>query len=269
MTSPADSKTLALIGVEAEVLQPDIYSMRQTIPEWSITVHNKSNQSASYTNICSKTVLEKIASSGDWNTVKKVTSGLIVVAREKNKDNPNTEGAAYMVVPAHLVLTSEQCTDAAVAESDISAVREKVESRTTKCRYVVENDGHFLDLLHPPLLAYRHWCILEDNHKTAESKEAVKSEGEVFMSVQSCMNDIALLRLTDHKAMDLSEKQQVFPISIERHLDLLVSRQQRVVVGAAEGRLTPCARSVGSDDKHYGLHLAFILTSKDSSGNVQ
>ena len=94
MTSPADSKTLALIGVEAELLRPDIDSFKQTVPEWSITVHNKSNQSASYTNICSKTVLEKIASSGDWNTVKKVTSGLIVVAREKNKDNPNTEGAA-------------------------------------------------------------------------------------------------------------------------------------------------------------------------------
>lgn len=105
-----------------------------------------------------KVVVERLVDN-EYQPEKQTACELILIGRNRSVIEPDPQGSLYVVVPAHLVLTDEECKDIASGKSNIQKVRDSVGARSSHTRLYLESSdtAERFDLSRQPLLCYRHY----------------------------------------------------------------------------------------------------------------
>lgn len=290
---PLDEKCIVLTGSEIELLKPEKSLFEQKFPRFQLMLTKRTFKQLGLK-------IEKKSTgeyrSPEWITQSCATIGLLVSARENNKNNPHPDGGVYAVAPAHLVLEPDQCQRYSVVGHPISCTREEVEKKTTCTRYAIElTDPHIdsnFDLSHPPLISYRYWFTTENEPKIKGMASGVGSMGAKISTCpidptsrrshvkkNEChhifMNDIALLSVDRENVCKIQEIiQQLQPPNVGKlmnitreHVNRLCRRKQKIAIGTASGELRNMSTGLyevreQQDQKLRAVHFPFILTSK-------
>ena len=251
-----------------------------------------------HTKQCSLSVMKKEADqhTDGWNEGPTATCGLILQGTEKNKDVPLPPGEAlYVAVPAHLILSHEQCEQLVVEQNakSIEKVREEVNSQISKYRYVLRlptqtihshgNNADKCDLTQVPMIAYRHWVrrVEMSTHNPKNPGTGVAPdkrcpaakcyEENVSKCPHSSTNDIAVIPVEPSVACSFryqinQDPQGYLPVRFseilsQTYVEEEVSDENEIYAGEYRCKLVPQYESPDAEDAErvYAHHCAFVM----------
>ena len=265
---PDDSKYIVVLGTNATVLQQQLQDLSKEYEGFTIIAQDTTD--SLYIDFMTKLHVRMCTSEGlqrrEWNNGRTTTMELLVLADDMKEDHATGISSVYVVVPAHLFMDENQRKDFANSNS-MHSNRREIEKATTKQKYSVniEEGRKILDLSHPPLFCFRHRC----NAGHCRSCRVRQQCHHRYM------NDVSLLQVRRDQADDIqrglrdNQPAQAVPelleVISEGDLQRMCKRQQKIVVGAAEGHLVNHPSSTAP----YALYLPFVLTSEVEKGKTQ
>ena len=158
------SKTIRILGGGVERLEKALAVAREKFSDYELTATESGPlHTDQYCNGHLSVVHQK--ADGEplkWIEVMQSTCELVLTGEDIDREYPDgSRQALYVVVPAHQVLSGEQCDQLSRTTNSalISEIREQVNAQITNTRYILEAfDHHFkVDLKQPPMMAFRKY----------------------------------------------------------------------------------------------------------------
>ena len=215
---------------------------------------------------------------GNWIGVMQSTCELLLVGRETNLERPTSPTQAlYAVVPAHQVLSGEQCDQLSRTTNSalISEIREQVNSQITNTKYILDAfDHHFkVDLKQPPMIAFRKKYKNISTETTGDPNWRCSwgtcTVENVSACPHSCMNDIALFQVDAQAVRELRSQIQsllgpgnlfdrIAPFKME-HVERMREGRRRIYIGDVPVRLIKSYKTAGENpEEEYADHISFV-----------
>lgn len=200
-TNPTE---IYIFGGGVQRLHDDLASASKQFPGYKFTAADSGPlHTEQYCNNQAQIEHMRAQQDGNWYKIAQSSCNIILVGTEKNVEpNLPVKKFLYAAFPAHQVIDGEHCVKLAAGAETIGNIRAHIDQRASTTKYLLkiqQTEIEQVNLLHPTMVAYRHYYNNVGNPTT--DNPDWKCCGNVcrLQEMSKCphtyANDIAILKI--------------------------------------------------------------------------